>query len=84
MLNGKNVTGNELSLSKKIYIEGSDIISVELIDNFNVTEFGLRDLYYLYRYDKLVDINDKKQKLIVIKPSYLNILKNNLIIIEEG
>lgn len=82
-LNGEEVTGNELVLSKRIYAEGSDISNAERIEEFDVNEFGLRDLYYIYRYDKLVEINNQNQKLVVIKPSYLNVLKNNLIILDE-
>jgi len=80
---GKYMVGNALELSKKIDVEGSDITEAEVVDTFSVSEFGIRDLYYLYRYDRLSVINDMKQKLTVIKPTYLANLKNNLIIVEE-
>ncbi len=82
--NGKIVTGDQLVLTKKYYVGSANITNTEILDEFLVNEFGLRDLYYLYRYDKLVEINNQKSKILVVKPNYLNVLKNNLIIIEEG
>lgn len=80
---GKYMVGDVLALSKKINAEGSDINEVEVVDSFTLSEFGIRDVYYIYRYDRLSAINDAKQKLTVIKPTYLANLKNNLIIVEE-
>lgn len=86
-LNDKLVMGQELVNTKLLNpdfgVTFSGISDVENKDTFEFNEFGLQRLYFLYRYDNFVEVNDRRQKLIVIKPQYMNVLQNNLVILED-
>lgn len=70
--------GSELNISQKSYVTGRDVLEVETVNQFQVNRYGSLEGSYLYRYDSLEQMNNEKSVIDVIKPSHIQLIKNNI------